>query len=301
MKVLVTGGTGLVGSTVHHRSAQVVRVGSQHYDLTQQRSVRQMYEDHRPTHVIHCAGQVGGIGGNMAAPNDFFYKNIMMNTMVIEEARVAGVERLVAFASTCVFPDEVTYPLRPEKMHLGPPHNSNSAYAYAKRMIEVQIDAIRAQHGINYTMVIPCNIYGPNDRYDETGHVIPSLIRKCYEAKQKGTDFEVWGSGKPLREFIYSEDVGVLAREILLNYEGHRPVILSSGTEVSIAEIVGKLVDIIGFRGKVVYNADRPDGQYRKPSDVSPIRTMFPDFKFTPLDIGLRQAVQWYINEEIGE
>jgi GDP-L-fucose synthase len=234
--------------------------------------------------------------GNTNYPGDFYHDNIMMNTNVIEEARKNGVKKLIFFSSTCVFPDKVEYPLSPEKIHLGPPHNSNYAYAYAKRMGQVQIQAYREQYGVNYFTVIPCNIYGPGDNYDlENGHVIPSLIHKMYLAKQNNTDFVVWGSGSPLREFIFSEDVAELTMMLYEKYNGVDPVILSTSEEISIKDVVLMIAEIFEFKGDVIFDSTKPDGQLRKPSDNSVIKEMFPDYKFTPMETGLRKSIEWFI------
>jgi len=234
--------------------------------------------------------------GNTNYPGDFYHDNIMMNTNVIAEARKNGVKKLIFFSSTCVFPDKVEYPLSPEKIHLGPPHNSNYAYAYAKRMGQVQIQAYREQYGVNYFTVIPCNIYGPGDNYNlANGHVIPSLIHKMYLAKQNNTDFVVWGSGSPLREFIFSEDVAELTMMLYEKYDGVDPVILSTSEEISIKDIVLMIAEIFEFKGNVIFDSTKPDGQLRKPSDNSVIKSIFPDYKFTPIETGLRKSITWFI------
>ena len=173
----------------------------------------------------------------------YFYNNLLINTNVIEASRLAGVKRLVAYLSTCVFPDNVTYPLTIDQIHTGEPHSSNYPYAYAKRMADVQIRAYREQYGLNYTSIIPSNIYGPNDNFNlDHGHVMPMLIHKLYLAKKNNTDFTVWGSGKPLREFIYSKDIAKISKWILENYEGTDPLIISGDEEVSIKDLVDLLV-----------------------------------------------------------
>ena len=265
MKLLVTGGKGLVGSEI---SADI-KVGRE-YDLVNSTECDLMFKEHNPTHVIHCAGKVGGIGGNMNYKGEYFYDNLMINTNVIESARKNGVENLVCFLSTCVFPDNVEYPLTENKVHLGEPHNSNYPYAYAKRMADIQIRAYREQYGINYTTVIPCNIYGPNDNYSlQHGHVMPMLIHKLYSAQQNNEDFVVWGSGEPLREFIYSKDVAKLAEWAVSNYNESEPIILSTSEEIKIKDLVDILVQEFNFKGKVIFDTTKPDGQLRKPSDNS--------------------------------
>jgi GDP-L-fucose synthase len=245
--------------------------------------------------IIHCAAKVGGIGSNMKYKGEFFYDNITMNTNIIEEARKAGVKKLVAFLSTCVFPDNIDYPLTEKKIHLGPPHHSNDAYAYSKRMVDVQIRAYREQYGLEYKSVIPTNIYGPNDNYSlDNGHVIPSLIHKCYLARENNTDFVVWGSGTPLREFIFSRDVARLTEWVLENYSENEPIILSTSEELSIKEIVNTISELMNFRGKTVFDSSKPDGQFRKPSDNSKIKNYLPNFNFTSLYDGLKETIEYF-------
>lgn len=293
-KILITGGNGLVGRSFN--GSDFIKISTKDGDLKDRNIAKEIIQKHNPTGIIHCAAKVGGIMGNTNYPGDFYHDNIMMNTNVIEEARKNGVKKLIFFSSTCVFPDKVEYPLSPEKIHLGPPHNSNYAYAYAKRMGQVQIQAYREQYGVNYFTVIPCNIYGPGDNYDlENGHVIPSLIHKMYLAKQNNTDFVVWGSGSPLREFIFSEDVAELTMMLYEKYNGVDPVILSTSEEVSIKDVVLMIAEIFEFKGDVIFDSTKPDGQLRKPSDNSVIKEMFPDYKFTPMETGLRKSITWFI------
>jgi len=293
LDTLVTGGRGLVGSSL---SGDMNRVGSE-FDLRDKAVTDKLFSDLSPKNVIHCAARVGGLGGNMNHKGEFFYDNIMMNTNVIESCRIHNVKKLVCFLSTCVFPNDVEYPLTEKKIHLGPPHNTNDSYSYAKRMAEVQIRAYREQYGLNYVTVIPSNIYGPNDNFDlANGHVVPSLIHKCYLAKKNNTPFKIWGSGKPLREFIFSKDVGKLTEWVLDNYEGEEPLILSTSDEVSIKDVVNLIVKHMSFDGEVIWESDKPDGQFRKPSDNSKLLSYLPDFKFTSLDEGLKETIDWFID-----
>ena len=292
-KVLITGGTGLVGSSI----SQGIKLSSKDGDLRDLDKTLEIFDKHKPNKVIHCAGRVGGLGGNMNYKGEFFYDNIMMNTNVIEAARRTGVERLVCFLSTCVFPDDVEYPLTEEKVHLGEPHFSNYPYAYAKRMADIQIRAYREQYGIEYVSVIPTNIYGPHDNFNiETGHVLPSLIHKCYLAQQNNTDFVIWGSGKPLREFIFSKDIAKLTEWVLDNYTDEQPIIFSTSDAVTIKDVVDLIVEYMNFKGNVVWDRDKPDGQYRKPSDNSKLKSYLPDFEFTPIDKGIEKTVEWFLN-----
>jgi len=291
-KILVTGGNGLVGS--EFKSPEYFKVNSKDCDLRNSNDVKSLLNDNFDG-VIHCAGKVGGLGGNMNYKGEFFYDNIMINTNVIESARLNNITKLVSFLSTCIFPNNIDYPLTEKKIHLGEPHNSNDAYAYAKRMADIQIRAYNEQYGLKYKSVIPCNIYGSNDNYDiKNGHVIPSLIHKCYIARETNTPLYIWGSGKPLREFIYSKDVTKLTEWVLFNYDENEPIILSTSEEISIKEIVGIIIEIMNFKGDVIFDTTKPDGQFRKPSDNSKIKQYLPDFVFTPIYEGLKETIDFF-------
>jgi len=290
-KLLVTGSNGLVGSVINAD----IKVGKE-YDLRNIDVTNQMFLKHKPTHVIHCAGKVGGLGANMNYKGEFFYDNIMINTNIIESARKNNVERLISFLSTCIFPNDIDYPLTEKKIHLGEPNFTNYPYAYAKRMSDIQIRAYREQYGIKYSSVIPTNIYGPNDKFSlEQGHVIPMLIHKLYLSLINKTDFIVWGSGKPLREFIFSKDVAKLAEWAIYNYDESEPIIFSTSEEISIKDLVDLLVKEFNFKGKVIFDSNKPDGQLRKPSDNSKLLSYLPDFKFTPIEEGLKETVNWFL------
>jgi len=292
-KVLVTGGTGLVGTTI----AADIKLGTKDANLINREETQRIFAKHQPTHVVHTAARVGGVGGNMKAKAEFYYDNIMMNTNVLEVCRLNNVQKLVSILSTCIFPDDIEYPLTEKKIHLGAPHKSNYGYAYAKRMLDVQTEVYREQYNVNFTCVVPTNIYGPNDNYDiENGHVLPSLIHKCYIAKQHNTDLVVWGSGTPLREFIYSKDIGRLINWALDNYNDSEPVILSTSHEISIKDVVGLIVNAMEFKGNVVFDASKPEGQFRKPADNSKLLSLLPDFKFTPIEEGIIETVNWFVD-----
>jgi GDP-L-fucose synthase len=289
---IITGGTGLVGSSF----STGIKFNSI-YDLTDYEEVHYLFSYNKPiTTVIHCAAKVGGLGSNISSNAEYYYDNMLININILEACKDFKVENFVGFLSTCIFPDKTDYPLTPEMIHLGPPHNSNYGYAYAKRMMEVQIRAYNEQYGLNYKSVIPCNIYGPNDNFSlEHGHVIPMLIHKCYLAQKNNTDFNIWGTGKPLREFIYSKDVAILTEYILENYKDNIPVILSPSIEISIKDVVDLIVRIFNFKGKVIFDKSKPDGQYRKPSDNSIIKNLYPEFEFTPIEVGLKETIEWFI------
>ena len=292
-KILVTGGYGLVGSEFN--SLNYIPLSSSEADLRVRSEVDNVLEKINFDGIVHCAAKVGGVGGNMKYKGEFFYDNIMMNTNIIESARQHDINNLVVFLSTCVFPDNVEYPLTEKKIHLGPPHFSNDAYAYAKRMADIQIRAYREQYGLNYKSVIPTNIYGPNDNYDiKNGHVIPSLIHKCYLARENKVPFTIWGTGNPLREFIFSKDVAKLTEWVLENYDEPEPIILSTSDEISIKDVVDIIVELMNFKGEVKWDSSKPDGQFRKPSDNGKIKSYLPDFEFTPLYDGLKYTIDFF-------
>jgi GDP-L-fucose synthase len=302
-RLLVTGQSGLVGSQF---KGDLIALNSKVCDLRDSKAVDDIFNFYTDKNiqkkfavdkVIHTAAKVGGLGGNMNYKGEFFYDNIMINTNVIEACRKYGVEKLVVFLSTCVFPDNVEYPLTESKIHMGPPHFSNDAYAYAKRMADVQIRAYREQYGLKYTSVVPTNIYGPNDNFNlQNGHVIPSLIHKCYLARENNTDFVIWGSGSPLREFIHSKDVAELTNWVLENYDESEPIILSTSEEISIRDVVGIIVEGMNFKGNVIFDSSKPDGQFRKPSDNSKIKNYLPDYKFTSFEVGITETINWFEN-----
>ena len=294
MKILVTGGSGLVGSaiTAHFKPSR------DELDLMDFDSVVDYIEENEITHIIHCAARVGGLKANMEHLGEFFYENIIINTNVLEAARRCGVEKVVSFMSTCVFPDDATHPLSPDQIHNGEPHSSNYAYAYAKRMLEVQSRAYREQYGCNFVTVIPCNIYGPNDNFDlDSSHVIPALIHKCYIAKENGTDFEVWGTGQAYREFVYVDDVATIAKWVLHNYDEPEPFIISPDLEISMAVLAQTIMYKTNRHGTIIYDHTKPDGQLRKPSDNSILKKCLPDFEFIPIQEGLSRTINWFLEE----
>lgn len=300
-KTLVTGGSGLVGSQFND---DTIKISSKICDLRDTKETNSLFsfltnkelqKENYVNRVIHCAGKVGGVKYNMQHKGSFFYDNLMINTNVIESCRLYDIEKLVVFLSTCIFPDKIDYPLTEKKIHLGEPHNSNDGYAYSKRMAAIQIKSYFEEYGLRYTSVIPTNIYGIHDNFNlENGHVLPSLIHKCYLARENKTDFIVWGSGKPLREFIYNKDVAKLTEWVLNDYDDVDPIILGNSIEISIMDLVDLIVKEMNFKGKVIFDTSKPEGQYRKPSDNSKLMSYLPNFNFTPIELGLKETIEWF-------
>jgi GDP-L-fucose synthase len=296
MKTIVTGAGGMVGYAIQKLNLpDMVFLTKKDVDLTDFEKTKEVFQEIKPDRVIHLAALVGGIGGNSIHSGEYFYKNLMINTNVLESSRQVNVKNLVSCMSTCIFPNECEYPLNEKDLHKGPPHPSNFGYAYAKRMLDIQSTAYRKEWNCNFNVVIPTNIYGPNDNFSlEEGHVLPALIHKCYLAKKNNTDMLVWGSGKPLREFVLSDDIAKLILWTLDNYSEDSPIILSSGIEVSIKETVELVAEKMKFKGKIVFDSTKPDGQYRKPSDTTKLKKYLPDFKFSSLDKGLENTINWF-------
>lgn len=292
--IFVTGGSGLIGS--QFEGTRYFKPNSSFLNLKDPERIDSFLGLVRPEGIIHCAAKVGGIKGNMNNQAEYLYNNLLINTNIIERARLFSVKKLIFFSSTCVFPASCEYPLNSNMIELGPPHDSNYGYAYSKRIGGTMIKAYREQYGLNYFTVIPCNVYGPNDNYDlENGHVIPSLIHKFFIAKELGEDVTIWGSGNQLREFIFSKDVAKLTEMLYEDCDSSDPVILSPGYEISIKDLVETIAKIFDFKGKIIYDTSKPEGQFRKPSDNSVIKSMYPDFKFTPIVEGLEESIEFFI------
>lgn len=302
--IMVTGGTGLVGRAIERVSKEQARpdetwifLSSKDADLTSEEQTAALFEKYQPTHVIHLAAMVGGLFYNLKHNLDFWRINIKINDNVLHNSYKHGVQKVVSCLSTCIFPDKTTYPIDETMIHNGPPHDSNFGYSYAKRSIDVQNKAYHSQHGCKFTSVIPTNVFGQWDNFNlEDGHVIPGLMHKVYKAKRDGTPLTIWGTGKPLRQFIYSYDLARLFVWVLREYDEVSPIILSVGEEdeVSIKECAEHVVKAFDFQGEVVYDTSKSDGQYKKTASNAKLRKYLPDFKFTPIDQALRETVEWF-------
>jgi len=306
---MVTGGSGLVGEAIRevvrqeherkeHLTDQWIFLTSKDADLRDKEQTRALFVKHKPTHIIHLAAYVGGLFKNMKYPVEFWTYNIAINENILQLSKEFKVQKVVSCLSTCIFPDETKYPINETMIHNGPPHFSNEAYAYAKRMIDVQNRMYAKQFGCKFTSVIPTNIYGPHDNYHlEDAHVIPALIHKFYLAKKNGTDMTVMGTGKPLRQFIYSIDLAKLFLWVLRTYDSADPIILSvdEKAEVTIADVVHYIAKHSGFTGKIHFDSSKADGQFKKTASNAKLRTFLPNFEFTSMDQGIQESVKWFI------
>jgi GDP-L-fucose synthase len=300
-RIVVTGGTGFLGSYVLARLREegctnVFVPRSSAYNLVEMADVRRLYNDAKPDLVIHLAAVVGGIGANQRNPGRYFYENLMMGAQLIEEARQRGVPKFVALGTICSYPKMTPVPFREESLWDGYPEETNAPYGLAKKMMLVQSQTYREQYGFNAIFLLPVNLYGPRDNFNlETSHVIPALIRKCVEARRSGaTEVVCWGSGLVTREFLHARDCAngiVMAAE---RYNSQEPVNLGAGFEISIADLANLIVELTGFKGRLVWDATKPDGQPRRSLDTS---RAFEKFGFRAginFEQGLKETIEWY-------
>lgn len=300
-RVLVTGGAGFLGSYVVERLRQVGASDifiprSQDYNLVEMESVKRLIQDSRPQIVLHLAARVGGIGANQANPATFFYDNLMMGVQLMEAARQSDVEKFVAIGTICAYPKFAKVPFREQDLWDGYPEETNAPYGLAKKMLLVQAQAYRRQYGFNAIYLLPVNLYGPRDHFDPAvSHVIPALIKKCLDAKERGeSEVVVWGTGQPTREFLYVEDAAcaiVLAAE---HYNDSEPVNVGSGCEISIADLVQLISRLTGYSGKIRWDIQKPDGQPRRRLDTHRAEALFGFKAAMPLEEGLSQTIAWY-------
>ncbi|MEJ2485514.1 MAG: GDP-L-fucose synthase [Anaerolineales bacterium] len=304
-RVCVTGGAGFLGSflleNLAKRGAEDIFVPRvEDYDLSKPEDQDRMLDDAKPDLVIHLAALAGGIGANRAHPAEFFYKNLMMGVPLLHKSWEKGVSKFVAIGTICAYPKFTPIPFKEENLWEGYPEETNAPYGLAKKMLLVQSQAYRDQYGYNSIYLLPVNLYGPRDNFNlETSHVIPALIRKCVEAKQRGDEeIVVWGTGFPTREFLYAGDAAegiALAAE---NYNGSEPVNLGSGMEISIKDLVELIVKLTGFEGKVIWDKSKPDGQPRRALDVTRAKDYFGFQAKTPFEEGLRNTINYFIEHQ---
>ena len=288
---IVTGATGLLGRAVCDElrastDMVVVGVGSSDVDLTDFAATRDFFAEHRPKIVYHLAARVAGIMGNMRAQGQGYFDNVLMNTNVVEAARLAGVTKIVAMGSSAIYSDAVTLPMTEDQIWSGAPHPAEAGYAHAKRGMLAHLDAYRDQYGLDYAYCVSTNLFGPHDKFDEKhGHVIPSLLSKFHRAVQEGDSISVWGTGSPMRDFLYSKDAAVAMRMIGDRFTG--PINLATGSAVSIRDTVDVIKDVSGFTGPLEGDATKPDGQKLRQYDVGKLRAL----GFRPA-YDLRRALQ---------
>ncbi|RKO89569.1 GDP-L-fucose synthetase [Blyttiomyces helicus] len=304
---LITGGTGLVGDALRNELYQsdnclhVFFLSSRDCDLTDKEKVFKLFDEFQPTHVVHLAARVGGLFDNLKNNAQFLETNLLINTNVLSACnRSKSVQKVVSCMSTCIFPDGQQLPLRPEFLHNGLPHISNMGYSFAKRIIDVQ-NRIFFSIDKPFLGLIPANMFGENDNFDtENGHVIPSLIHKCYLAKRNGTTFFIKGSGNAKRQFLYAKDFAKIIILFMKSYNDERPVIIAPPEEQCILDVANAIAKLMNFTGPICCESSMEgsqkqqqvdDGQMIKTADGHAFRSLFTDFQFTPFDVALKDTV----------
>jgi GDP-L-fucose synthase len=302
-RIVITGGAGFLGQCLQ---AQLHAVGVspdnilipliENFDLTKEADVARMYDEMKPSVVIHLAAEVGGIGANQENPGRFFYANMAMGLHLIEHARLLGLKKFVQVGTICAYPKFTPVPFKEDDLWDGYPEETNAPYGIAKKALLVMLQAYRQQYNLNGIYLLPVNLYGPGDNFDlQTSHVIPALIRKFVEAKQRGdATVEVWGTGSASREFFYVEDC---ARGIVLatqDYDDPEPVNLGAGFEITIKDLAEKIRDLTNFEGDLVWDATKPDGQPRRCLDTNRAKEYFDFEAQVGFEDGLRQTIEWW-------
>ncbi|OGF62351.1 MAG: GDP-fucose synthetase [Candidatus Fischerbacteria bacterium RBG_13_37_8] len=300
--ICVTGDKGFLGWHLVHEFKEkgytnIVGVDIDRYDLRELKDVIRMYEEVKPTVIVHLAAKVGGIGANKAYPGEFFYDNLIMGCQLMEYGRRFGLTKFVAIGTICCYPKFTPVPFKEEDLWNGYPEETNAPYGLAKKMLLVQSQAYRQQYGFNSIFLMPVNLYGPGDNFDpESSHVIPALIEKCINAVEQGDDhIVVWGTGKATREFLFVEDCAeaiVLATE---QYNKPEPINIGSGFEISIKELTILIAQIAGFKGEIIWDTSKPDGQPRRLLDTSKAEQEFGFKAKTAFETGIKHTIEWYL------
>jgi GDPmannose 4,6-dehydratase len=306
--ILVTGGTGLVGNGIKDVIAkklyvskykdQIIYLSSKDGDLRSEKECEYIFLKYKPTHVIHLAANVGGLFKNLKDNLGMYMDNQRINQNVLHCCHKYNVKKLLSCLSTCIYPDNVKYPIKESILHQGLPHLSNQGYSFAKRMLHVETTLYNQQYGTKYITVTPTNVYGPNDMYNlVNSHVIPALIHKCYLAKKNNKPFICFGTGKPLRQFIYSLDLAKLMLMCLDNYDDcHESINLTPAQEISIKSVAEAIADCYDYKDKIEWDTSKSDGQYKKTATNEKLMKLFPDFKFTKFEDAIKTSVEFFQN-----
>jgi len=300
-RVVITGGAGFLGQSVvsllKERGCRKMFIPrSKKYDLRKLSAIKRLLKDTKPNFIIHLSANVGGIGANQQRPGEFFYDNLIMGVQLIEEARVYGIKKFVAIGTICAYPKYAKVPFKEDDLWNGYPEETNAPYGLSKKMLLVQSQAYRQQYNFNSIYMLPVNLYGPKDNFSpKVSHVIPAIIKKCYDAKLKGKkSITVWGTGRISREFIYVDDAArgiVMASE---KYNKPHPVNIGTGDDIKIRDLVNKIVELTHYEGKIIWDHSMPDGQPKRRLDTNRAKKEFGFTARTKLEDGLKQTIAWY-------
>jgi len=300
-RVLCTGGSGMVGQSLKKIMPDAIYLSSKQCDLTEEKSVKAMLNYHEPDAIIHLAAKVGGIIDNINKPAEYYTDNVLMNTLLVENARKHGITRFIGILSTCIYPDiQDNYPMYEEELHDGPPTPTNFSYGYAKRSLAVQIDAYNKQYGTNYQYLIPCNLYGEFDKYGDNSHFIAALIKKIHFAKKNGDDkIVLFGTGKPLRQFMHSDDLAKVIYSCLEN-DIYTNMNVATKENLSIKEMAEIALKACGAEGLTIqFDSTYPDGQFRKDVSINKLEKEIPEFKAINLHDGIKATYSYLISNNI--
>jgi GDP-L-fucose synthase len=294
-QLLVTGGGGLLGHALKEICPNATFLSRADGDLTDQRVVETVFAKTKPTWVVHLAAKVGGVKSNALLNADYFTVNSRINLNVLDAAQKHGVERLISILSSCAFFIPPDRPATEDDLHVWMPYLGNLGYAYSKRLLDVQSRVSFAQHGVKFSTLTPVTMYGPNDNWDlEDGHVVGALIHKCALAKKNKEPLTIWGSGRAVRQFIFSGDVARVIVRQLASFESPETVIIAPDEGITIADLAVKVAAAMDFKGEIHFDASKPEGQLRRVLKSAKFPEIFPGFTFTPLDAGLTATAEWF-------
>jgi GDP-L-fucose synthase len=299
-KILVTGGSGLVGKYLKKYLPNAIYLSSKDFDLTTEEGVKLMYLRHKPDIVIHLAAKVGGIIDNINKPAEYYTQNVMMNTLLIDYAKKLNVKRFIGILSTCIFPDVMeTYPMKEEDLHLGPPTMTNFSYGYAKRSMAVQIDAYNKQYGTKYQYLTPCNLYGVGDKdHEANSHFITALVKKIFDAKENNEEsITLYGDGTPLRQFMFADDFAKIIYEVITNdiYDNFN---VAGEENLSIKEMANIALQACDAENlEIKWDTDKPNGQHRKDVSIEKLKSLLPDFSPLKLSEGIKMVYKSYYDK----
>lgn len=298
MKVLVTGGSGFLGTRLSISKPDWIYVSSRDCDLTDQKAIKELLNDLKPSAILHLAARVGGIKDNAENQADFYYLNTMINVNILNEAHNANINRVLSSLSTCAFPDKVSnYPFTESDFFSGPPAKTNFSYGMTKRMLHVASMSYQKQYNRNYSTFCPSNIYGPGDHFDnENSHFVASLVSKVANAKD-GDTISFWGTGKPMRQQLYVDDLCDIMPKLLNEHNTDCPLIVAPDENLTIKKMVDTLVEYSGKDLKVTFNG-KLDGQYRKDGSNQKLRDILPDYEFTSFYSGIIKTYKWYLENK---